>query len=180
MKFERDKMDFELHMKATEVKKASSEISEDEEGEDNKEGSVASGHTRQRIGAKGLKMPCFDERSDDMDSFVHRFEIYADSQRCSKGQWAVCLSALLKGKALEVYSRLPVKDAQDYEILMDALLKRFNLTEEGFKQKFKSARAEVGEAPTQFIARMENYLMRWIDSSNSQVRYVFSFKIFGD
>ena len=44
-------MDFELEMKATEVKKASSVKSEDEEGEDNKEGSVASGHTRQRIGA---------------------------------------------------------------------------------------------------------------------------------
>ena len=73
------------------------------------------------------------------------------------------LSALLKRKDLEVYSRLLVKDAQDYEILKDALLKRFNLTEKGFKQKFEFARAEVGEAPTQFIARMENYLMRWID-----------------
>ena len=59
-----------------------------------------------------------------------------------------------------------MKDAQDYEILKDALLKRFNLTEELFKQKFKSARAEVGEAPTQFIARLENYLMRWIDLAN--------------
>ena len=53
MKFERDKMDFQLQTKPTEVKKASSVKSEDEEGEDNKEGSVASGHTRQRIGAKG-------------------------------------------------------------------------------------------------------------------------------
>ena len=59
-----------------------------------------------------------------------------------------------------------MEDAQDYEILKDALLKRFDLTEEGFKQKFKSARAEVGEAPTQFIARLENYLMRWIDLAN--------------
>ena len=47
-----------------------------------------------------------------------------------------------------------MKDAQDYEILKDALLKRCNLTEEGFKQKFKSARAEVGEANTQFIPRL--------------------------
>ena len=123
MTFERDKIDFELQMNATEVKKASSVKREGEEGEDSKEGLVASGHTRQRIGAKGPKMPCFDERSDDMDSFMRRFEVYADSQRCSKGQWAVYLSALLKGKALEVYSRLPVKDAQDYEILKDALLK---------------------------------------------------------
>jgi len=162
MKFERDKMAFELEMKATEVKKASSVKREDEVGEDNKEGSVASGYARQRIGAKGPKMPFFDKRSDDMDSFLHIFEVYADSQRWSKGQWAVYMSALLKGKALEVYSRLPVKHAHDYEILKDALLKRFNLTEEGFKQKFKSARAEVGEAPTQFIARLENYLMRWL------------------
>jgi len=101
-----------------------------------------------------------------MDSFLHRFEEYADSQRWSKGQWSVYLSARLKGKALEVHSRLPVKDAQDYEILKEALLKQFNLTEEGFKQKFKSARAEDGEAPTQFIARLENYFMRWIDSAN--------------
>ena len=62
--------------------------------------------------------------------------------------------------------RLPVKDARDYEILKDALLKRFNLTEEGFKQKFKSAKAEIGEAPTQFIDRLERYLMRWIDLAN--------------
>jgi len=40
------------------------------------------------------------------------------------------------------------------------------LLRESFKQKFKSARAEVGEAPTQFIARLENYLMRWIDLAN--------------
>jgi len=98
-------------------------------------------------------MPCFDERSDDMDSLLHRFEVYAERQRWSEGQWAVYLSAFSKGKALEVYSSLPVKVAQDYEILKDALLKRFNLTEEGFKQKCKSARGEVGEAPTQFIAR---------------------------
>jgi len=61
-----------------------------------------------------------------MNSFLHRSEVYADSQGWSKGQWAIYLSALLK-------------DAQDYEILKDPLLKRFNLTEEGFKQKFRPA-----------------------------------------
>ena len=81
-----------------------------------------------------------------MYAFLHRFEVYADSQRWKKRQWAVYLSALLRGKALHVYYRLPVKDAQDYETLKDALLKGFNLTEESFKQRFKFARAETGEA----------------------------------
>jgi len=40
------------------------------------------------------------------------------------------------------------------------------LAEEGFKQKFRSFRPETGKAPTQFIARLENYLMRWIDLAN--------------
>jgi len=63
---EREKMDFELKMKAAAaaVTKTSSEIDENEEGENSREGSVASGHTRRRIGAKGPKMPCFDERSE--------------------------------------------------------------------------------------------------------------------
>jgi len=51
------------------------------------------------------------------------------------------------------------------------LLKRFNLAEESFKQKFKSARAEVGEAPTEFIARLENYLMRWINLANVEKNF---------
>ena len=166
MKFERDKMDFELQMKAASMKKASSEVDEDEEGEDNKEGSVASNHTRRRIGAKGPRMPCFDERSHDMDSFLHRFEVYAESQGRSKGQWAVYLSALLKGKALEVYSRLPVKDAQDYETLKDALLKRFNLTEEGFKQNFNLLEVKLVRHLLSLLPGWRIYLIRWIDLAN--------------
>ena len=40
------------------------------------------------------------------------------------------------------------------------------MTEEGFKQKFRSVTPELGEATTQFIARLENYLMIWIDVAN--------------
>ena len=70
------------------------------------------------------------------------------------------LSALLKGRALEVYSRLPVKEAQNYDLLKEALMKRFNLTEEGFKQKFRTTKHETNEASLQFISRLENYSMR--------------------
>jgi len=115
---------------------------------------------------KGPKMPCFEESKDNMDAFLHRFEIYAGTQGWKKEQWAVYLSALLKGRALEVYSRLPIEDAQDYDTLKDALLKRFNLTEEGFKQKFKTAKSETNEAPAQFITRLKSYLMRWIELAN--------------
>jgi len=33
-------------------------------------------------------MSCFDEKIDDMDAFLHIFEVYADSQGWRKEQWA--------------------------------------------------------------------------------------------
>jgi len=98
---------------------------------------------------------------------ILRFEYMQIAKDGVKDSGCISVSTFDR-KGLEVYCRLPVKDAQDCEILKDALLKRFNLTEKGFEQKFKSPRAEVGEAHTQLIARCENYLMRWIDLANVQ------------
>ena len=71
-----------------------------------------------------------------MDSYLSRFEKYADANKWDRSIWAAYLSALLKGRALEVYDRLSVADANDYEKLKDALLKNFDMTERGFRKKF--------------------------------------------
>jgi len=55
----------------------------------------------------GPKLPPFDDEKDNMDSYLHRFERYAETQKWSRDDWALHLSALLKGKALDVCSRLP-------------------------------------------------------------------------
>ena len=47
--------------------------------------------------ARGPKMTAFDEK-DDMGSYLHRFERYAELQRWKKDDWAVYLAALLKVK----------------------------------------------------------------------------------
>lgn len=62
-----------------------------------------------------------------------------------------------------MYARLPEKEITDYEKLKQALLKRFNLTEEGFRTRFRSAKPEGGETPLQFITRMESYLICWLE-----------------
>src|SRR5260221_5750377 len=95
---------------------------------------VAEGNLGARF--KGPKVPVFDEVKDNLDSFLHRFEIFAVSQNWSRDLWANFLAALLKGKSLDVYSRLAVDAAQDYDHVKEALLKRFELTEAGFKSQF--------------------------------------------
>ena len=54
--------------------------------------------------------------------------------------WAAYLSALL-----EVYDRLSAVDAADYEKLKDALLRKFDMTERGFRKKFRNNRPERSE-----------------------------------
>ncbi|XP_072164915.1 uncharacterized protein [Diadema setosum] len=58
--------------------------------------------------------------------------------------WAINLSALLTGKALDTYARLTDEEAGDYEAVKAALLKRYDLTSEGFRRKLRSAKPEAG------------------------------------
>ena len=64
---------------------------------------------------------------------------------------------------MDVYSRLSADDANNYEKLSDALLKRYQLTEEGFRQKLRNSKQEVGETADQFVIRLKNYLSRWME-----------------
>ncbi|XP_062584037.1 uncharacterized protein LOC134245806 isoform X2 [Saccostrea cucullata] len=77
--------------------------------------------------------------------------------------WAVNLSALLKGRALDVYALLPQEKALDYAALKTALLRRFEKTEDGFREYFRRCRPEVGETFTQFAVRLGSYLDRRIE-----------------
>ncbi|XP_062588249.1 uncharacterized protein LOC134249909 [Saccostrea cucullata] len=115
---------------------------------------------------KGPKIPAFADGKDDMDSYLRRFERYAETQKWSKLTWATNLSALLKGKALDVYALLPSEEALDYDKLKLALLKRYDLTDDGFKRQFRSSRPEEGETFIQFSVRLINYLQRWLRMAN--------------
>jgi len=70
--------------------------------------------------AKLPTLPFFDENKDKMDTYLYRFEIFAKSSGWPNTQWATYLSALLKGRALEVYCRLSIDDISNYDVLKDS------------------------------------------------------------
>ena len=43
------------------------------------------------------------------------------------------------------FSLMPVRQASNYDELKAALLRRYDMTEDGFKRKFRACRPEVGE-----------------------------------
>ena len=73
----------------------------------------------------------------------------------------------MSGRALEVYSRLSEDAAKDYDRVKIALTKRYDLTEDGYRRKFRASKPEVDESPEQFIVRLDRYLLRWLELSNT-------------
>ncbi|XP_019636516.1 PREDICTED: histone-lysine N-methyltransferase, H3 lysine-79 specific-like [Branchiostoma belcheri] len=125
----------------------------------------------ERARAKTPKLPPFVDGKDEVDAFLQRFERFASSDGWREEVWASNLSALLTGKALEVYSRLSNEDAQDYDKVKVALLKRYNLTEDGFRNKFRQNKPDKGESPEQFLVRLTSYLDRWVELSKTTKDY---------
>ena len=94
---------------------------------------------------------------DDLAAYLQRFERFAETAKWKKDGWASKLSALLSGRALEVYSRQ----------VKIALMKRYDLTEDGYRRKFRASKPEVDESPEQFIVRLDRYLLRWLELSDT-------------
>ncbi|MES9950706.1 MAG: hypothetical protein ABW118_17245, partial [Candidatus Thiodiazotropha sp.] len=127
---------------------------------------VAHEKTEKAVRAKDPKLPYFDEQKDKMDSYISRFEKYAIANKWGEDRWAINLSALLRGRALEVYDRLSNDDANDYAKLKEALLKNFDMTERGFRKKFRFSKPEKSETFMQFSSRLNSYFVKWLSLAN--------------
>ena len=114
---------------------------------------AATGVSKSEVGSKSLrpKLPKFEEHKDDMNAYIERF---ARSQGWREDTWAVSPSSLLTGKGLEVYTSMPPEQADDYPALKKAVEKRYQLTEEGFRLKFRDSKPEQGDTVFQFMARL--------------------------
>ncbi|KAJ8035059.1 hypothetical protein HOLleu_22149 [Holothuria leucospilota] len=118
-----------------------------------------------RTKVKLPKLQVFSEGKDDLDAYIRRFERFAKTAEWPDVEWAVSLGALLSGKALDVYSRLPKADADDYKKVKSALLQRYDLTEDVFRNKLRNSKLEPGETFTQFGERLPGYRKRWVETA---------------
>ena len=113
---------------------------------------------------KSPKLPSF---IDELDSYLLHFERYTENASWEKDTWAIKLSALLTGRAMDVYTRMSDADTSDYDKLKKALLTRYNYTEDGYRKRFREATPETEETPDQFVIRLKNYLAKWLELSGS-------------
>lgn len=107
--------------------------------------------------------PAFNEKGDNLDAYIKRFERAAEGQGWPADKWALALSLGSTGEALRVVKRISPTDSLDNHKVKVALLQRFRYTSKGYseKLKFRDARPEQGETQVQFATRLTRYFDRW-------------------
>ena len=112
--------------------------------------------------------PFCENKGDTMDAFIHRFEIQAKTYKWSEDSKFMALSNLLSGESLKVLQTLG-DNHQNYKSLKEALLKRFQCTEDGFQSRFHNAIPESQEDINTFISRLELLFDRWLEMAGITV-----------
>ncbi|KAK3787331.1 hypothetical protein RRG08_025284 [Elysia crispata] len=111
-------------------------------------GGTRSVHEGENSKFKMPKLSAFVDRKNDLDSWLLRFERFATTSGWPKESWCTSLSALLTGRALEAFCRLSENETTDYDRVKKVLQKRYNLTEDGYRQLFRTYSTEGGENPS--------------------------------
>ena len=111
------------------------------------------------------------KEGDDLDSYIRRFEIYANQCKWANQEWGCNFSYFLSAKALSIYNSLSIDQTQDWDVVKSTLLNVYNFTEEGYRSKLRQAKCHNLETHSQFLVRLDNYLARWIDMSSINKTY---------
>ena len=108
------------------------------------------------------RLPKFDEKKDNIDAFLFRFEQHASFVKWPKHTWSGALANLLTGAALEVYRGLGTR-AANYHTLRDELLKKYMCTQEGFRVKFRQCKPDSEESFSVYVTRLRHLFERWLE-----------------
>ena len=107
----------------------------------------------------------FNDRLESIDLYLDRFEALANEYNLDNSKWNLKLSQALRGVAYDTYAKLPPQRRNEYTELRSALLRRYELTPEAYRQKFRTLRKEKTETFAQFTDRLDSCLQKWLQLS---------------
>ncbi|KAL2103054.1 hypothetical protein ACEWY4_002222 [Coilia grayii] len=106
------------------------------------------------------KMAPFRE-DEDIEHYLTTFERIAMASRWPMDIWALYLVPLLSGKARAAYVAMDVRDVQDYAKVKRAILAKFEIDSETYRQRFRSKQVLEGETPRELQARLRDLFQKW-------------------
>nr|XP_020445498.1 zinc finger protein 496 [Monopterus albus] len=119
-------------------------------------------------------MPRLEKLSDndDIEHFWTTFEQIVAACRRSEGDWVFHLIPLLTGKARGAYVHMDLDDAQDYEKVKSAILTKYDINPETYRQKFRSLEVNPDESPKELYVRLKELYGKWIQPNGKTIQQI--------
>ena len=122
--------------------------------------STAAPVKERRSAAESIKVTRLTEE-DDIESYLTTFERIMAANEVGRDRWSFHLAPNLTGKAQQAYTALPPEDAKTYETVKEAILRRYDIHEETYRQRFRKLRPQEGESPQEVITHLKDLATRW-------------------
>jgi hypothetical protein len=103
---------------------------------------------------------------DDVEHYLVAFERFATTYQLPREIWAQKLAPLLTGKAQAAYACMDVEKIGDYDELKRAILRRYDINEETYRQRFRSYRKETEESYAELAIRLTALFNKWVQPRN--------------
>lgn len=104
---------------------------------------------------------------EDVGLFLVNFERTCEKVEFSRESWSQRLLTLLPCEAADVIARMNKQDAEDYDKVKSALLKKYRLSTEAFRQRFRNASKGPKESYPEFAYNLKANLVEWLKSAEA-------------
>ena len=119
--------------------------------------------------APAFKFSCFNEKVDNLDSFFSLFEKQCAAFGVNDNDRTGHLLGLFTGKYRDTLLMFDVGDSYSY--VRDNFLSTYNLTQNGYREKFFKLKPNSGESITAYIQRLQACFDKWVSLSKIDLSF---------
>ena len=110
--------------------------------------------------------------SDDIEVFMTTFERSMEAHKIARGKWPMLLAPQLTGKAQQAYAALSSEDSKEFIKVKEAIFKRYDINEETYRQRFRTAKVKEGESLSEVVTRLKDMAAKWLKEHDTREKVI--------
>ena len=104
---------------------------------------------------------------NDIEAYLVTFERIMAAHEIRRDQWPYRLAPQLTGKAQLAFAALSATEARDYDAIKAAILARYDINEEAYRRRFRSAMKGRDETYRELSIRLVDLRTKWMRNCSS-------------
>lgn len=110
------------------------------------------------------------QEKDDLRSFIHAFEVQVRAARISPRNWGRIIGTYLTGAALDVYYKIPIDELDDFDTVIEHLLRKTELTPESYRAKIVRGEPRIDQTYVEWGRGINDQIARWQISADVPIQ----------